>query len=303
MRLAADSKISIFTDLEFHCQSLFKLPGIVGLTPGWIVAVSAKRILKNFRPEKLFPAKPVESPTFRDFEFPDAEQPSQPSPYPFFVDSDNPLEALGRKYKPSKRSHNYLPYYWMHFRDIRHRVERVCEIGLQNDASIRMWEEFFPNAQIFGIDIDPKCQAFEGDRRRVFIGDQGDRDFLKRCLDEMAGPLDIVIDDGSHLVEHQLGSFEVLFPQLSRHGIYAIEDTGGVVGDYERFAVNSLQRLAHNVLYWPEGYRPEDWPYLSSFPDSASWADRNVVGVAVYRWICFLFRGDNPGDNGYLLKR
>jgi hypothetical protein len=267
------------------------------------MAVTAKRILKNFRPEKLFRAKQVEQPHHRDFVFPNSDERSEPSPYPFFVNPNNLLEELGKKYKPSKRAHNYLPYYWMHFRDIREQVKRVCEIGLQNDSSIRMWEEFFPNAEIYGIDIDPNCQSFEGDRRRVFIGDQGDPRFLSECLSEMEGPLDVVIDDGSHLVQHQLGSFEVLFPSLSRHGIYVIEDTGGVVGDYDLFTVNSLQRLAQNVLYWPEGHRPEDWPYLSSFPESASWADRNVVGVAVYRWICFLFRGDNPGDNQYLLKQ
>ncbi len=267
------------------------------------MAVTAKRILKNLRPEKLFRSKPVQPPTHREFRFPESTDETPASPYPFFVDPNNPLEELGRKYKPSKRSHNYLPYYWMHFRDIRLQVKKVCEIGLQNDFSIRMWEEFFPNAEIYGIDIDPKCKQFEGGRRRVFIGDQGDGSFLQEFLDEIGGNLDVVIDDGSHLVEHQLGSFEALFPSLSRHGIYAIEDTGGVVGDYDLFTVNSLQRLARNVLYWPADQRPEDWPYLSSFPESATWADRNIVGVSVYRWISFIFRGCNPGDNPYLLQR
>ena len=272
------------------------------------MAITAQRILKNFTAEKVFPkrlfhSQPRIQQTFHEFALPAAEQTSPPSPYPFFINPDNELEQLGQKYQPSKRAHNYLPYYWMHFRDIRLQVKKFCEIGLQNDASIRMWEKFFPNAEIFGIDIDPQCEKFTGDRRRVFIGDQSDRKFLNQFLDDIGGGLDVVIDDGSHLVEHQLTSFEVLFPALTKHGIYAIEDTGGVVGDYQRKTVNSLQRLAENVLYWPPGYRPEDWPYLTEFPDSANWADRNVVGVAVYRWLSFVFRGDNPGDNRYLLDR
>lgn len=268
----------------------------------------AQRILKNFTPEKLSPKrlfreKSAPGPTEYEFEFPAADASSPASPYPFFVDPNNFLEELGRKYQPSKRHHNYLPYYWMHLRDIRQQVKKVCEIGLQNEASIKMWEEFFPNAEIFGIDIDPKCAKFSGDRRRVFIGDQGDRQFLNQFVEEIGGGLDVVIDDGSHLVEHQLTSFEMLFPAMSSHGIYAMEDTGGVVGDYERVTVNSLLRLAENVLYWPDGHRPEDWPYLNRFPKSATWADRNVVGVAQYRWLTFAFRGNNPGDNGYLLDR
>ncbi len=265
--------------------------------------ITAQRILKNLSPKKLFRGKPVDPPTHRKFNFPAAEQKSEPSPYPFFVDPDNALEELGRKYMPSKRAHNYLPYYWMHFRDIRMHVKKVCEIGLQNDYSMKMWEAFFPNAEIYGLDIDPNCKKFEGDRRHVYIGDQGDRKFLKGFLNDIGGGLDVVIDDGSHIVEHQMTSFEVLFPSMSTHGIYAMEDTGGVVGDYSNFTVNSLQKLAENVLYWPEGHRPEDWPYLSSFPDSASWADRNVVGVAVYRWLSFVFRGNNPNDNKYLLTK
>jgi len=265
--------------------------------------VSVKRISKNLTLKKLFKGKPIKPPTHREFDFPEAAHSSPPSPYPFFVNPNNVLEELGRKYKPSKRSHNYLPYYWMHFRDIRHEVKKVCEIGLQNDYSIKMWEEFFPNAQIYGIDIDPACKKFEGGRRKVFIGDQGDKKFLDNFLTDIGGGLDVVIDDGSHIVQHQLDSFETLFPAMSKHGIYAMEDTGGVVGDYDRFTVNSLQKLAENVLYWPEGHRPEDWPYLSSFPESATWADRNVVGVAVYRWLAFVFRGNNPGDNKNLLTR
>lgn len=278
------------------------------------MANTARRILKNFTPEKMSPTRllrkfipanetasePVIEVPCRPLTFPAADTPSSPSPYPFFVDSNNLLEELGRKYLPTKRDHNYLPLYWMHFRDIRMKVRKVCEIGLQRDASLRMWEEFFPSAEIYGIDIDPACRAFEGGRRRVFIGDQSDRRFLGSFLNEVGGGLDIVIDDGSHLVDHQLATFEVLLPALNRHGIYVMEDTGPCVGDYQRITVNSLQQLAANVLYWPEGYRPEDWPKLSSFPDTSSWADRNVVGVAVYRWIAFVFRGDNPGDNPYL---
>ncbi len=264
------------------------------------MAVSAKRILKNFSREKLFSHKPVTAPKHRDFTFPSAQKTSPASPYPFFIDPDNVMEELGRKYSPTKRQHNYLPYYWMHFRDIRKQVKKVCEIGLQNDYSIRMWEEFFPNAEVFGIDIDPQCKSFEGDRRRVFIGDQSDPQFLAEFLNEVGGGLDVVIDDGSHLVEHQLATFEILFPAMSSHGIYVMEDTGGPVGDYDLITVNSLQRLARNILHWPDGYPPEDWPYLSRFSDSASWADRNIIGVSVYRWIAFVLRGNNPGDNQYL---
>ncbi len=229
-----------------------------------------------------------------------AESPGKSSPFRSVVDPDNFLEALGRKYQPSKRHHNYLQHYWAHLRDIRHQVRSMVEIGVQTDRSVRMWEEFFPHATIYGIDIDPQCKQFEGGRIQIRVGDQSDPHFLNQLLEETGDRLDLVIDDGSHIPEHQLRSFEILFPHLSDHGVYVVEDTGGVVGDTGHRTIGSLQQLVNHVMYWPEGFAPQDWGKLSRFPDTATWADRNIVGLAFYRWIVFVFRGRNPGDNPYL---
>jgi hypothetical protein len=225
------------------------------------------------------------------------------SPFAFPISKDNILEKLGTKYRPTKRTHNYLPYYWMHFRDIRFDVKKVIEIGVQTDHSILMWEAFFPNATIYGIDIDPKCKQFEGGRRKIFIGDQSNADFFHQVMREIGGDIDIIIDDGSHRIEHQLKSFSLFFPTLTDHGIYVVEDTGGVVGDQDLVTVNALKELVDNIMYWPRNFDPVDWPYLADFPDKATWLDRNVIGVAFYRWIVFVMRGKNPQDNPYLKPR
>ncbi len=114
--------------------------------PAW-----AQNFLRRLRSPKIL------MPIYK-LSFPGASNNSQKSPFPFVIIRDNLLEKLGEKYLPSKRMHNYLIYYWMHFRDIRLEVKSVLEIGIQTDRSIRMWEEFFPNAIIYGIDIDPKCK-------------------------------------------------------------------------------------------------------------------------------------------------
>ena len=75
---------------------------------------------------------------------------------------------------------------------------------------------------IFGIDVDPKCAAFDG-TAVVRIGSQDDPKFLRDVAAEMKG-IDVVLDDGSHVGRHQRASFDVLFPLLSDGGIYIIED-------------------------------------------------------------------------------
>ena len=267
-----------------------------------IVRNFAKQVLpdwaKNFLLRLISKAQSL-MPAYK-FLFPGALDNSHKSLFPFVVNRDNLLEKLGEKYLPTKRMHNYLTYYWMHFRDIRLEVKSVLEIGIQTDRSIRMWEEFFPNALIYGIDIDPKCKQFEGGRRKILIGDQSNYDFLHQVTQQSREAFDIVIDDGSHHIRHQLMSFDFLFPKMSDHGIYVIEDAGGCVGDYGLRTIKSMKTIVDNIMYWPNGFEPKNWPHLSNFPSEASWSDKNIIGIAFYRWIVFVMRGRNPQDNPFL---
>ncbi len=223
-----------------------------------------------------------------------------PSPYAFPVDKDNVLEDISDEWLPTKRLHHYMPHYWAHFRDVRLKVKRVLEIGVQTEKSIRTWEKFFPEAEIYGIDILPECRRFESGRVKIRVGDQSDAAFLRSVVVEAGGSFDIVIDDGSHWVEHQIKSFEVLFPLLSEHGIYVMEDTGGSVGDYGQKVIRSLSALAEDINYWPPQFDATRHQEIGSFPEEAGWLAKNVIGIAFYRYIVFVMRGRNPEDNPHL---
>lgn len=211
----------------------------------------------------------------------------------------NPLEALGMDHEPSKRMHDYLKHYWTHFRDIQQRTKIVLEIGVQSGRSVRMWQDFFVNATVHGVDTDPGCSRHEDDRIRIHIGDQSDVEFLKKLCDEIGEP-DVIIDDGSHNADHQICSFETLFPHLSLHGVYVIEDIGAHPGRSRMRTFERVKTLVDNINHWPEDFPGERWPELDRFPEGASYYDRHVVGVAVYRYIAFILKGRNPEDNPYL---
>lgn len=233
--------------------------------------------------------------------------PLHPSPYASPVEPDNPLEELGRRHRPTKCLHDYLKFYHLHFQGVRHRVRAVLEIGVDSGQSLAMWEEYFPNATIHGADVEPHCRQFEGGRRRVHIGDASDPAFLDGILRLEPQGFDIVIDDGSHEMHHQLASLNHLLPRLNSHGIYAIEDTGPCVGDAGLRVVNRVAALIQGIYDWP-ATMPCPWPphwtlprqdYMSHFPESGRWADRHIAGVAFYRWLAIIHRGINPGDNRY----
>ena len=80
-----------------------------------------------------------------------------------------------------------------------------------------------PHARIVGLDIDPSCKAAEEDQIAVRIGDQSDERFLASVVDEFGTP-DVVLDDGSHRMEHVRATFAYLYPLVATEGVYFVED-------------------------------------------------------------------------------
>jgi 23S rRNA U2552 (ribose-2'-O)-methylase RlmE/FtsJ len=155
--------------------------------------------------------------------------------------TDNPLYRRfleGRTDSPKLHKwHHYFDVYHAELAAFRGKPVRMLEIGVQQGGSLRMWQEYLgPQARIFGMDIDPATARHALPGGKVFIGDQADQDFLRRCLEE-TGPLDIVIDDGGHTMRQMINSFEVLYPTLNKPGVYIVEDThtafwGGSFADH-----------------------------------------------------------------------
>ena len=119
---------------------------------------------------------------------------------------------------------HYLPIYERHLSQFRGKPVRMLEIGVQNGGSMNMWRKWLgPEAQLWGIDIDPACAKLNGLAGQVRIGSQADPAFLASVLDEMGG-VDIVFDDGSHDQAHIHETFKVAFPRLVDGGTYLVED-------------------------------------------------------------------------------
>ncbi len=119
---------------------------------------------------------------------------------------------------------HYFPIYERHFKDFVYKPVTFIEIGCGQGGSLQMWKRYFgPHARIIGIDINPGCKMFEEDQIEVYIGPQQDYQFLQGLIDEVGAP-DIVLDDGSHVMSHIIASFQFLYPQMARNGIYMVED-------------------------------------------------------------------------------
>tara|TARA_B100000787_G_scaffold158185_1_gene135449 strand:+ start:627 stop:1466 length:840 start_codon:yes stop_codon:yes gene_type:complete len=137
------------------------------------------------------------------------------------------------------KPHSYSEIYFDLFNYKKDEIKLVfeCGIGSNNSsidnnmtisgkpgASLRVWNDYFKNAQIFGADID-KNILFSEDRIKTFHVDQLEEDSIKNLWDKInEDNFDVIIDDGLHSYEGNLTMFLNSFHKLKKDGIYIIED-------------------------------------------------------------------------------
>lgn len=153
---------------------------------------------------------------------------------------------------------DYLDLYDRHFAKYRGTAVKMIEIGVFRGGSLELWRKYFgPAAKLFGIDIDPACATLADSPNQVRIGSQDDPAFLSSVVQEMGAP-DIILDDGSHVADHQLASFKTLWPLLKTGGVYVIEDLhtaywpGEWAGGYRRrhTAIETVKQLIDEMHGW-----------------------------------------------------
>ncbi len=129
----------------------------------------------------------------------------------------------------------YTPFYYELLKDKRDSFKKILELGVgcpkvmkhvkdyKAGASLKMWRDFFPNAQIYGIDIAPEA-IFEEERIKTFLCNETNKEELVELIETIGNDIDLVVDDGSHNPRHQVFAFQTLMPLLKKDVIYIIED-------------------------------------------------------------------------------
>jgi hypothetical protein len=120
--------------------------------------------------------------------------------------------------------HNYTPAYTELFGTRREWVRSVLEVGINAGSSLRMWEEYFPNADIYGVDIN-RSLLFDAGRIRCAYADASSSESLLQAVRAFGGgPFDLIVDDGSHIDSHQITTANTLLQFVSAAGRLVIED-------------------------------------------------------------------------------
>jgi hypothetical protein len=122
---------------------------------------------------------------------------------------------------------------------------------VEDAPSVRMWHEYFPNAQIYGVDISD-FSRFETEWFHFFQADCGDAGRLSaiaKKLSDAGTQFDVIVDDGSHASYHQQLTFLKFFSLIKPGGLFIIEDLN-ITTDIDRSlpAVPRTRELLGQIL-------------------------------------------------------
>jgi len=188
--------------------------------------------------------------------------------------------------------HNYGAAYDTVLHPIRRRVRNLLELGVGDETagSLNAWREYFPRAEFWIVDVDvarfaDKKQfawAIRQKRRHgcfddehvwtaprvhpLFGIDSSNRTMLQGL--PLPAGVDVIIDDASHALAHQLVALEALWPRLLDGGFYIIEDLtigalpwmkGAAGADQQRRAPTNNSNCGHECHYVQ---RPSEHPFI-----------------------------------------
>lgn len=150
------------------------------------------------------------------------------------------LADLFEKYGTDKGRNGYHEAYAKVLGPMRRSIKRVLEIGIgtmipgvhssmvdyaaahyKPGGSLRAWRDYFPGAQILGLDVQPDTQ-FSDERIETMLGDSTDPAVAQRFPGDH---FDLIIDDGDHA--RQFATMLLWWPKVALGGVYAIEDVWG----------------------------------------------------------------------------
>jgi hypothetical protein len=141
------------------------------------------------------------------------------------------LSELANNARTDKNTiHSYLPVYDTLFRGKKETATNVFEIGIFMGGSVKLWHDYFVNANIYSVDIIPIKDVWEEirNKERIKLGrfDAYDESFVNTHLSNIK--FDIILDDGPHTLLSMRKFIKLYLPLLKDNGILVIEDVQAI---------------------------------------------------------------------------
>ena len=155
------------------------------------------------------------------------------------VNSNKTLKELVNNLKTDKNTtHSYLDLYEELLFSKKNTAKNILEVGIgdfkdKNGGSIKLWYDYFTNANIYGIDIlGPERVMDEiknNNRIKLYTNSNGyDEDFFKKTFLDKNIKFDMMLDDGPHTLDTMKQFIKLYSQVMTEDGILMIEDVTSI---------------------------------------------------------------------------
>lgn len=185
--------------------------------------------------------------------------------------------------------HRYIPEYERIVFSTLPETAKILEIGVLGGESVRLLSDRFPKGQIVGADIQKPSSTWPVRENITYKEvDQSKKDSVLDLL-MSCGYVDLIIDDGSHIPEHQAMTFKDGLCYINKGGWYIIEDVHSSFWDLKASPLVLLLALKHLREIGINKLSEYYWQRLESKFFSQSdiiFIDRMVQEIHTYRRSC-----------------
>jgi hypothetical protein len=193
-------------------------------------------------------------------------------------DDDNYLDKTSIKYKSNKCriKHFYTKWYNFYFSSIKNDALNILEIGGVSNNSVKIWEEYFKNSNIYGTKNEDKI----------------DSEFLQKVCESVPLGFDIIID-GSDDIKIKTTTFEFLFKAMNPGGIYVIENLQSYYKKQELEKDDNFidfLKLKINDVNYNGKYKFNSFEKLVKNSEPLLEYERLISGISFHAGICFVFK-------------
>lgn len=140
------------------------------------------------------------------------------------------LEQIADNSRTDKNTvHSYLPLYESLLNKKKETAKNVLEVGIYQGGSIKLWSDYFINANVYGLDIMNIADVYDGikNNERITLytsSDAYDVEFFNNKFLNKGIKFDLLLDDGPHTLQSMV-QFILLYSQImADDGILIIED-------------------------------------------------------------------------------
>tara|TARA_Y100001958_G_C21175785_1_gene506630 strand:+ start:79 stop:903 length:825 start_codon:yes stop_codon:yes gene_type:complete len=157
-------------------------------------------------------------------------------------------------YNTQGARHSYTAIYDFLFSTLRNNKMNIGEIGIAKNSGIKTFREYFKFSKIYGFEFDQKllknAKKDNLAKTKYFHIDVSNKDNIFQTFKSTNQKFKIIIDDSTHMFDHQINIVKNVYSFIESGGYLIIED----VAYFRNLEIEYIKKIQKYLKYFSNIY-------------------------------------------------